>query len=102
MADTKEVVWHSEFGEGLYPFCPYCDEFAYEREKCVFCGKPYKWVESPIKDTIVEDGNLTVVQTPGKDIFVYTEKGMVAHMSCTKKMTEEELKEIMRRYKNEN
>ena len=102
MADIKEVVWHSEYGEGLYPFCPYCDEFAYEEDHCVFCKKPYKWVESPIKDTIVKVGNLTAVQTSGNDIYISTEKGMVAHMSCTKRLTEEELKEIVGRYKNEN
>ena len=25
-----------------YAFCPYCNEFAYEKDHCVFCGKKYK------------------------------------------------------------
>ena len=102
MPDIKEVVWRSGYGEGLYPFCPYCEEFAYEKDECVFCGKPFKWVDSPIKPTIVEEGGYTIVQPSNNHIQVYKDGKMFMYMSCTRKRTEEELKEIVRRYSNGN
>lgn len=99
MGDIKKVVWHPEYGDGLYPFCPYCDEYAYEKDKCVFCEKPYEWVESPIKDTIVEVDGYKVVQTSGNHIYIYNKDGiLVCHMSCTAKKTEEELLETFKLY----
>lgn len=98
MADIKEVVWHSEFGEGLFPFCPYCDEFAYEEDHCVFCKKPYKWVDSPIKDTMVEVGEYTVVQTTNNHISITKGGRMVYHAQCTKRLSKRELKKHVNFY----
>lgn len=100
MADIKKVVWQPEYGEGLYPFCPYCHEFAYEEEKCVFCGKPYEWVESPVKDTIVEIDGYKVIQTSSLHIHIYNKDGkLVYHASCTARLSEAELREHLSLYK---
>lgn len=93
--EIKEIVWQPEYGEGLYPFCPYCNEPAYEEDRCVFCNKAYKWVESPIKDTVVKIGNITAVQTSSNHIHVLKDGKVMRHISCTKKMTEEELRELV-------
>lgn len=59
--ETKEVVWEGTYGTGYvegagfcenlkyFPMCPYCNEYAYEDDKCVFCKKPYKldWSKRP-------------------------------------------------------
>lgn len=38
------IVWHSEFiDECKYPFCPVCDEFAYKKTHCIFCGRRFIW-----------------------------------------------------------
>ena len=38
------VVWHSEHVEDTkYPFCPVCDEFAYNKTHCIFCGRRFIW-----------------------------------------------------------
>ena len=87
----KKVKWQWEYG--VYGcFCPYCNEWAYEKDHCVFCGKPYKWVEPKYKDTIIEQGEYTIVQATNNHISIYKNGQWVCHMSCTKKMTEEELK----------
>ena len=93
----KKIAWQPEYGEGLYPFCPYCNEPAYEEDHCVFCNKAYKWEDSPIKDTVVRVDNITIAQTSGNGIYIHSEKGLIAHMSCTKRMTEEELRELAKK-----
>lgn len=41
------VVWKDEFEEGSsYPFCANCDEFAYKKDRCVFCGRRIQWDEN--------------------------------------------------------
>lgn len=40
------VVWHSEYvEESKYPFCPVCDEFAYKKTHCIFCGRRFIWTD---------------------------------------------------------
>ena len=95
----KKIVWRSECGEGIYPFCPYCDELAYEKDKCVFCGKPYEWTEDPAPPTIVEVGDCKVIQTSNNHIQIYNGEGrLVYHATCTKKMTKEQLIEEYKFY----
>lgn len=92
MAKIKKVVWRKEFGTE-YPFCPYCNEFAYEKDHCVFCGKEYEWVEgSGGEPTIIEHNGYTIVQCTNNHIQIYKDGRIVMHASCTKKMTEEELR----------
>lgn len=86
----KEVQWRWDYGVYV-PFCPYCDEPAYERDKCLSCGKTYKWVESDIKDTVIEKGKYTIAQCSNNHVHIYKDGRMVYHASCTTKMTENEL-----------
>lgn len=38
------VSWHPDFGDGAsYPHCPKCDEYAYYKTHCVFCGRRFIW-----------------------------------------------------------
>ena len=89
----KKVNWQWDYGVYM-AFCPYCNEPVYEKDKCVFCGKPYKWVEGKFKPTEIEHQGYTIVQSTDNHILVYNKDGhMVYHASCTKKLTEDELKE---------
>lgn len=93
----KKVKWRWEYGVYV-PFCPYCNEPAYEQGYCVFCNNHYEWVEGKHKPTIVTVGEYTVVQGTGKHIHIYKGEEMVFHASCTKKKTEDELKEFVEYY----
>ena len=86
----KEVQWRWDYGVYV-PFCPYCDEPAYDKDKCCFCGKHYKWLDSDIKDTVVEKGEYTIVQRSNNHVHIYKDGRMIYHASCTKKMTAKEL-----------
>ena len=87
----KKVKWRWDMGVYV-PFCPYCDELAYEEDHCVFCNKPYKWVDKS-KERKVIVGEYTVVQASNNHITIVKDGRMVYHASCTKKKTDEELKE---------
>lgn len=89
----KIVNWKWDYGVYV-PFCPYCDEPAYEKERCVFCGKEYGWVEGEHKPTVVEEGDYTIVQSTNNHISIYEKGELVSHISCTEKCTEEELREL--------
>ena len=91
-AVKKAVEWRWDYGVYL-SFCPYCDSPTYdEKERCPFCGKEYEWTEPKYKDTQVQVGEFTVIQATNNHISIYKNGQWVCHMSCTKKMTEEELK----------
>ena len=97
MAEMKNIVWR--WDRGVYvPFCPYCDEVAYDKTKCVFCEKPYKWARGKHKPTVIEVGEYTVVQATNNHISIYKNGRFVYHASCTKKKTEDELKEQVKLY----
>jgi hypothetical protein len=90
----KQVKWQWDWG--VYaPFCPYCNEPAYEKDHCVFCGKEYKWVKSKVKDTRVEVGEYTVIQLSNNALYMYKGEHCVMHASSAKKMTEDELREMV-------
>ncbi len=94
MTETKKVIWDTEFdSEEKYPFCPYCRELAYEKDHCVFCGKPYEWVEGEGTSSVVEVGEYTVVQASNHHVHIIKNGKMVMHVPCNKPMTPEELKE---------
>ena len=95
----KKVKWRWDWGVYV-PFCPYCDEPAYEKDHCVFCNKPYEWVEGKHKATIVNVGEYTVVQCTNNHIHIYKDEHMVMHASCTKKKTEDELREMVAVYED--
>ncbi len=88
----KKVKWKWDFGVYV-PFCPYCYEPAYEEDHCVFCGKKYKWVEGKVKPTVVEHNGYTIIQCTNNHIQIYKDNRIVMYASCTKKMTEDELKQ---------
>lgn len=86
---------------GVYvAFCPYCDELVYEKDRCVFCGKPYEYVEGKHKPTIVEEDEYTIVQATNNHIQIYKDGRMVMHMSCRKKKTEDELRSTIELYES--
>lgn len=89
----KKVKWLIEGdGKEKYPFCPYCNEFAYEKDHCVFCGKQYKWREGWRKDRVVSVGEYTVVQTTNNHISITKGDRMVFHAQCTKRLSKRKLK----------
>ena len=96
-AIKQKVNWRWDWGVYV-PFCPYCDEPAYEQDHCVFCNREYEWVEGKHKATIVNVGEYTVVQCTNNHIHIYKDGRMVMHASCTKKKTEDELKEMVSAY----
>jgi hypothetical protein len=94
----KKVNWRWDWG--LYvPFCPYCDEHAYEEGHCLFCNKEYEWVEGKYKNTVVEHNGYTIVQETNNHIQLYKDGEIILFASCEKKMSEDELKEMIERYK---
>ena len=92
----KKVKWTWDWGVYV-PLCPYCNELAYEKDHCVFCEKEYKWVDKS-KDRFVTVGEYTVVQASNNHISITKDGRMVYHASCTKKLSEEELKEHVKFY----
>lgn len=93
----KKINWRWDYSVYV-PFCPYCDELAYEQEKCVFCGKSYKWVEPKYKPKKIQVDGYTVVQSTNNHIQIYDASDkMVYHASCNKKLTEQELAEQVKR-----
>lgn len=90
----KKVKWTYDW-EVYVPLCPYCNEPAYEEDHCVFCGKQYKWVDGgeEAKIKVVEHNGYTIIQCTNNHIQVYKDGSLVMHASCTKKMTEDELKD---------
>ena len=94
----KRIRWRWDFGVYM-PFCPHCDEIAWANNRCTFCGKPYRWVEGRVKPKIVTHGEFTAVQGTGKDITVYDGEGeFIMHASCDKKLTDEELIEVIKKF----
>lgn len=89
-----KVKWRWDMGTYV-PFCPYCNELAYEKGHCVFCNNQYEWVVGKHKPTTVTVGEYTVVQCTGKHIYIYKGSHMAFHASCTKKKTEDELREFV-------
>lgn len=93
----QEVKWRWEYGLCL-PFCPYCDNPAYEEDHCVFCHNKYNYTESPVQDTVVEVGDYTIIQLHNNAIYIYKGKQIVMHASSAKKMTEDELREFVKQF----
>lgn len=54
--------------------------------------KKIEWLEPKHKPTIVQVGEYTVTQATNNHISITKDNKMIYHASCTKKMTEEELK----------
>ena len=89
----KKVKWQEEWGE-LIPVCPYCNEWAYEKTHCVFCKKLYEWVEpeNVPKPTVVEHKGFTIIQVADNHLLVYKNNRLAMHASCTKRLTEDEIR----------
>lgn len=95
--EPKEVVWRWDYGVYV-PFCPHCDEPAYEKDGCCFCGKPYKYVDGEYQPTKVIKGEYTVVQSTNNHIAIYRNERMVMHIAACKKFTKDELLKEIDRY----
>lgn len=92
-----KVNWRWDCGVYV-PFCPFCNEPAYEKDHCVFCGKKYEWVEGKHQPTVVEHHGYTMIQGTGNGLFLYKNGTIIMHASCTKKMSVEELKAEVERF----
>ena len=88
----KKVKWTWDWGVYV-PHCPYCYEFAFEKDHCKFCGKKYERVEGKHNPTVIEHNGYTIVQCTNNHIQIYKDGRIVYHASCTKKMTDDELRE---------
>lgn len=87
----EKVKWRWDYGVYV-PFCPYCNEPAYEKHYCVFCEKEYEWVDKS-KDRVVTVDDYTIVQASNNHIQVYKGDILVLHASCTKKQSKRKLKQ---------
>ena len=88
----KKVKWLIEADGGKYAFCPYCNEFAYEEDHCVFCGKKYKWVEKGRRSRKVTVGDYTVLQASNNHVSITKGGKMVYHAQCTKRLSKRNLR----------
>lgn len=95
--EKKPIEWRWDYGVYV-PFCPYCDELAYEHDKCAFCGKEYQWIAGDYKPTEVVVGEYVVCQSTSKDIYLYKGDEWVMHSTCTKMLTEDELVKMVDYY----
>ena len=89
----KKVKWTWDMGVYV-PLCPYCNEIAYKKDHCVFCDKPFKWVDKS-KERVVTVGDYTVIQTSSNHIYIYHGEQMVLHASCTKRESKRRLREMV-------
>ena len=96
MTKLKKVKWKWDWGVYV-PFCPYCNEPAYEEDHCVFCEKEYIWVDKS-KERILTVGEYTVCQASNNHITIAKDGKMVMHASCTKKKSDDELREMVKYY----
>ena len=64
----KPVIWKWDYGVYV-PFCPYCGEPAYEKDRCFSCGKPYEWTDGEIEPTTVSRGEYTAIQATNNHIY---------------------------------
>ena len=87
----KKVKWTWDWGCYM-PLCPYCNEYAYEKDYCVFCEKEYEWVNKS-KERIVSVGDYTIVQASNNHIQIYKGDRAVMHIPCTNKLSRRKLKE---------
>jgi hypothetical protein len=86
----KTVKLIKDIDGNKYAFCPYCNEFAYEKDHCVFCGKKYKLVER--KERSVSVGEYTAVQTSNNHVIIHNGERMVMHIECNRRMSKRALK----------
>lgn len=64
----KKVKWR--WDHGCYvPLCPYCNDYAYEKDHCVFCNKKYKWVGKS-KERVATEGIANNATATGEWISV--------------------------------
>ena len=94
----KQVVWKDEYGTKM-PFCPYCDEPIYIKGEWCFCNKKHEWVDIRPSETVVEVGEYAVIQTTNNHVHVMRNGEMIIHIHCSRRMTEDELRELVKDYK---
>lgn len=99
---TKEqdvaVNWKEEY-EMIMPFCPRCNEPAYEKDHCVFCGQKYHYTPKPkgYEDTIVEYKNYRATQIYGSwSVYIERDNQVIQHWSCRGKISKDELLERLK------
>lgn len=92
-----KAIYITEDGLSL-PYCPFCNEPAYDDEYCVFCGaefiKPTKEEMDEVKKANHEYKviykNVILIQV-GCSVYQYRDNKFINHWSLAKPFTEEEL-----------
>ena len=90
----RKIKWKWDYG-CYEPFCPYCGEVAWLEDKCANCGEEYQWTEPKHKPTVVQVDEYTITQSTNNNISITKYDKLLFHAQCTKKKTEEELKEYI-------
>lgn len=95
----KKILWYEDY-DIMLPWCPSCNEPAYEHDKCVFCGQPFIWVDKPkgYEDIVVSYKDYTATQVYGSwGVYIEKKNGtLCTHMSCARKMSKRELLNILK------
>lgn len=91
--EIKMVNWYHDWGV-LVPHCPSCDELAYGKERCVFCGQPYLMTPKPIPKLEVYGDTLYAVMPSKTSIYVFEQVtgALVCHQSVEGEWDKEKLK----------
>lgn len=82
--------------------CPFCDELAYEKDHCVFCGAEFEELtEEDIQKEKEENHEIEVskngrtLHQVGNSVYEYCNGQFVSHWSCSRPHTKEELEEML-------
>ena len=95
-----EVQWQWDYGVYI-PFCPYCNEPAYDEKICFNCGKEYKWVEGKHKSTVIHHKGYTIAQATNNHVTITKNGDLISHSQCIEKLSEDDLKAMVDRLEDE-
>ena len=97
----ERVIWKWDAGTYV-PFCPHCQEPAYQKGRCLFCGERFLWVEPSVSQRKVVIGEYEAVQAPNHHLHLYKNGTLILHASCARELTAEEIKQFIENHKKEN
>lgn len=104
--DKKGKPYLMDDGYGIVlPWCPFCNEPAYESTHCVFCGAEFEKLTKEEKEEqkllnnelTVTYGNVLVHQV-SNSVWVFRDNALLCHVSLAHPYTEDELIELAETY----